>query len=78
MPDPQKQAEVMQEIRAWEKENGLKPKNLTPTKPTDKPKETEEKPKSALDAFSDKVGRAKEEAGSKVQAFVDSMRGKKE
>jgi hypothetical protein len=87
VPDMEAEMKAQAEIRAWEKENGLKPKNLTPIKkPTT---ETEDKPspsigarrgtgaQSSLEALTSKVGRAKEGAGSALSSlgsYISDMR----
>ena len=86
--DPTKFNEAKAEIDAWRKANDQKaPKELAGGRikvggeVKIDGKDPTKKPKSPLEAFSDKVRGAKEGAGSKVSAlssFVDSFRGKKE
>jgi hypothetical protein len=76
--DNSKKQQIMEQARAWQKENGFKPTaGVVQEKPTAKPKETEEKPKSALESLTSKVGRAKEGAGSALSSlsgYISDMR----
>ena len=76
--DNSKKQQIMEQARAWQKENGFKPTaGVVQEKPTAKPKETEEKPKNALDALSSKVGRVKEGTGSALSflsGYISDMR----